>query len=232
VALNRLLLIVFPLIVFLTPNILRAETNFIFKGQIVDTANKPVAGAEVYVFDSANIKRPADFISNRTSGDGFFMVEAPPGQYWTMAIMRISGATFGPLGKNDKHSGEPIEIDSGGKNELIKDFTVMNLQEAAWLNKKRSETVIKISGRIIDENGIPVEMAYALADDLKFADMPKYLSIWTDFNGNYELYLPKGKYFMGASRDFPVKSDYRFTKELDLVDDKEGIDLIIGTPEK
>lgn len=205
-----------------------AAENFVFKGQIVDTANKPVVGAEVYVFNSANVKRPADFISNRTGGDGYFRVELPPGHYWTMAIMRVSGASYGPLGKDDKHSGETIEIDSAGKTEFIKDFTVMDLREAARANQKRSETVIKISGRILNNEGLPVEMAYALADpQRKFGEMPLYLSLWTGAEGRYVLFLPKGKFFIGASKDFPPKSDYSLTKEVDFTRDTAGVDLIV-----
>jgi len=70
-----LILIIFML--FLAPlRLTTAAENFVFRGQIVDTANNPVAGAEVYVFDSANVKRPADFISNRTGADGYFRVES------------------------------------------------------------------------------------------------------------------------------------------------------------
>lgn len=211
-----------------TPTQALAEENFVFRGQIVDTANNPVAGAEVYVFDSANIKRPADFISNRTSADGYFRVEIPPGHYWTMAIMRVSGASFGPLGKDDKHSGEPVEIDSAGKNEFSKDFTVMDLREAARANQKRSETVIKISGRILNDAGLPVKMAYVLADQRqKFGALPQYLSIWTEADGRYVLFLPKGKFFIGASKDFPPESDYSVTKEVNFVNDTEGVDLIV-----
>ncbi len=205
-----------------------AAENFVFRGQIVDTANKPVGGAEVYVFNSADVKRPADFISNRTGADGYFRVELPPGHYWTMAIMRVSGASFGPLGKDDKHSGETIEIDSAGKKELSKDFTIMDLREAARANQKRSETVIKISGRILNPDGLPVEMAYVLADpQRKFGEIPQYLSIWTGAEGRYVLFLPKGKFFIGASKDFPPNSDYFFTKEVDFARDTAGVDLIV-----
>jgi hypothetical protein len=227
---SRLLITVFFFLLLWAPAGVLAEEDFVFRGQIVDTANKPVVGAEVYVFDSAKVKRPADFISNRTGDDGYFRVELPPGHYWTMAIMRVSGASFGPLGKDDKHSGEPIEIDSAGKTELSKDFTVMDLREAARANQKRSETVIKISGRILKDDGLPVEMAYVLADSQrKFGEMPQYLSTWTEMDGRYVLFLPKGKFFIGASKDFPPESDYLLPKEVDFVSDTEGVDLIVSS---
>jgi hypothetical protein len=228
---NRLLAIFVAVIPWFAAASLSAGENSVFRGQVVDTANQPVSGAEVYVFDSANVKRPADFISNRTGRDGYFRVELPPGHYWTMAIMRTNGASFGPLGKDDKHSGEPFEIDSAGEKEVIKDFTVMDLREAARVNQKRSESVVRISGRILDDNGRPVEMGYVLADaHRKFSGMPRYFSIWTDANGRYQLFLPKGELFIGAARDFPPKSDYVNLKKVAFFEDTEGVDLIVGTP--
>lgn len=227
---KRLSLTAFLFFLLWLPTPIMAAENLVFRGQIVDTANKPVAGAEVYVFDSNNVKRPADFVSNRTGNDGYFRVEVVPGRYWAMAIMRTSGASFGPLGKDDKHSGEPIEIDVAG-HEFIADFTVMDLREAARANQKRSETVVKISGHIRDEDGLPVEMAYALADQHRqFGDMPQYLSVWTGIDGRYVLFVPQGKFFIGASKDFPPPSDYTLTKEVDFKSDTADVDLIVVNP--
>lgn len=222
----RLFLII--LFVLLTPFRAGAAGNFVFKGQIVDTANKPVAGAEVYVFNSSNVKRPADFISNRTGNDGNFQVEIPPGHYWTMAILRVNGASFGPLGKDDKHSGEPTEIDSAARDELINDFTVMDLREAARANQKRSETTVRISGRIVNDDGLPVEMAYVMADrQQKFVDLPQYFSTWTDVDGSYVIFLPQGDYFLGASKDFPPDNDYCLPTAENFPADADNIDLVI-----
>ncbi len=207
---------------------LRAGENFVFRGRIVDTANEPVSGAEVYVFDSANVKRPADFISNRTGNDGYYRVELPAGHYRTMAIKRISAAKFGPLGKDDKHSGDPFEIDSAGTKEVIKDFTVMDLREAARAAQKRSDSVVRISGRVVDDSGRPLGMAYGMADPLrKFSGMPHYFSIWTEEDGSYVLFLPKGKLFIGAARDFPPERAYIDLQEVEFTEDTEGVDLIV-----
>jgi hypothetical protein len=225
---RRALLSVLFLFTLSLPVATRAGDNFVFRGRIVDSANKPVAGAEVYVFNSANVKRPADFISNRTGSDGYFRVEMMPGHYWAMAIMRVGGAGFGPLGRDDKHSGEPIEMDSAGKNEFVKDFTVMDLREAARANQKRAETVVRISGTILDEAGLPVEMAYVLVDpQRKFGEMPRYLSTWTGADGRYVLYLPQGKFFIGASRDFPPASDYSLARQIDFAGEADGVDLVV-----
>ena len=223
----RLLLILFSFILLL-PGTTAAAKNFIFRGQIVDTANQPVHGAEVYVFDSNNIKRPADFISNRTANDGYFLVELPLGNYWTLAIMRQSGAKFGPLGKDDKHSGEPIEIRPPDKGEVIQDFTIMDLQEAARSNQKRSEKVVKITGHVLDKNGNPAALTYVMADtNQRFGRMPRYLSTWTTASGSYTIFLPMGSYFLGASKDFPPNNDYILGKKFVFEQDTSNVDLIV-----
>jgi hypothetical protein len=226
---RRILLIVLFVFMAWPPGPGRAGDNVVFRGQIVDTANRPVAGAEVYVFNSANVKRPADFISNRTGSDGYFRVEMTPGHYWAMAIMRTSGASFGPLGRDDRHSGEPIELNAVGIKEFGQDFTVMDLREAARANQKRSEAVVRISGTVLDETGQPVAMAYVLGDpQRKFGEMPRYLSTWTGADGRYELYLPQGKFFIGASRDFPPESDYTLERQVDFAGEADGVDLAVA----
>ncbi len=205
-----------------------ASGNSLFSGQIVDTANRPVSGAEVYIFDSPNVKRPADFISNKTLKDGLFRVELPLSRYWIIAIERKSGKTFGPLGVNDRHSGEPIEINLTDPKEVSRDFTVMDLKEAARLNQKRGETIIKITGKILNANGIPVKMAYVMADSHKrFGNLPQYISTWTEADGRYVIYLPKGKFFVGAATDFPPVDDYILHEEAVFNTDTDGVNLII-----
>jgi hypothetical protein len=226
---GRLLLISLTLIFLLGPATAGAADNFLFRGQIVDTANRPVSGAEVYVFDSGSIKRPADFISNRTVEDGNFRVELPPGKYWALAIMRHSGATFGPLGKEDKHSGEPIEIGTPDKDEIRHNFTIMDLQEAARANQKRNETMVKVTGHVLDRNGTPTAMAYVMADSRQhFGRMPRYLSTWTGTDGSYTIFLPIGKFFLGATKDFPPHSDYILVKENAFEQDTAGLDLTVN----
>ena len=221
-------LILFPVIFLLFAGIATGSDNFLLTGQIVDTANRPISGAEVYVFDSTKIKRPADFISNRTTENGYYKVELPRGRYWAVAIMRQSGSKFGPLGRNDKHSGEPVEIISSEKPTITHDFMVMDLQEAAKINQKRNETIVRITGQVLDKNGNPTSMAYVMADlHQQFGRMPRYLSTWTDDDGNYVLFLPAGKYFIGASKDFPPNSDYILQDNIAIDSDTTSIDLVV-----
>jgi hypothetical protein len=200
----------------------------ILEGKILDIFEEPIRNAEVYVFDSPDVKRPADFISNRTIEDGRYSVKIPSGNYWAVAIFRESGARFGPLGSNDKHSGDSvaIEIAAGGSRSM--DFTVMNLREAAMKHKKRSEELIKVTGRIVNKSGAPVQMAYAMAHKMQqFGNLPDYISAWTDEQGVYTLYLPPGRYFLGASVGFPPKNGYNLYVDQQFVGDTEKIDLVV-----
>jgi len=76
---------------------------------------QPVAGAEVYLYDSKQVKRPADFISPKTKTDGSYKLTVPAGVYWAVAILRRTGPSFGPLQVGDKHSGEPLVLDLKNK---------------------------------------------------------------------------------------------------------------------
>ena len=48
------------------PYLYAGQTGFL-EGRILDISEQPVKSAEIYVFDSPDVKRPADFISNRTA---------------------------------------------------------------------------------------------------------------------------------------------------------------------
>ena len=79
-----------------------------------------------------------------------------------VSVFRKSGKKIGPLELGDKHSGEAVELDVGPGEDLDLDFSVMDLREAAKAGQKRNETLVKLSGRIIDKKGRPVAMALAL----------------------------------------------------------------------
>ena len=211
----------------LLPFLYAGQAGFL-EGRILDISEEPVRNAEVYVFDSPDVKRPADFISNRTTEDGRYSVKVPSGNYWAVAIFRESGERFGPLGSNDKHSGDPVtlEIAAGGLRSM--DFKVMNLREAARKHQKRNEELIKVKGRIVNKSGAPVQMAYAMAHKMEqFGTLPDYLTACTGEHGDYTLYLPHGRYYIGASVGFPPKNGYNLYLEQQFIEDTDKVDLEI-----
>jgi len=214
------------LLAMLLPSAVDAAGPLLLKGRVLDGNGQPVGGAEVYVFNSANIKRPADFISERTGSDGLFQMALPPGRYWTMAIQRQGTARVGPLGAADRFSGAPLLFEGGADKQVFNDFTITSLKEAALRTHKRSEELIRVTGRILDTAGKPVTGAYAMADSASTGKLPLYLSTWTEADGAYTLFLPRGKIFLGVSRVFPPDSDYHLERSADFNDDAVGEDLV------
>ena len=216
-------------ILWLLPVGVVAAGQLLLKGVVLDGAGQPVGGAEVYVFDSANVKRPADFISEKTGGDGSFHLALPPGRYWTMAVRRQGESRLGPLGPNDLFSGAPLAFEGAADKQITSDFTVMTLKDAALRSHKRNEDLVKVAGRIVDPAGNPVAGAYAMADLARKGELPLYLSTWTEADGGYTLFLPKGEVFLGVSHKFPPGNDYLLDRKAEFHEDTVGVDLV--TPE-
>ncbi len=201
----------------------------VLRGKIIDVKDTPVTGADVYIYDSKNVKRPADYISNKTGVDGTYSVAVPEGRYWAVARQRTDNAKFGPLSPGDKHSGDPeiIEISSG--QDLAKNFIVADIREAALLSTKKREDYTRINGRIIDEKGKPVALAYAIANSRKtYSEIPEHVSTWTNVDGQFSLYLPKGDFFLGASKHFPPEQDCVLNLKVTSETVKKNIDIIIN----
>ncbi len=204
---------------------IRSEESALLKGKVFDIKAMPVEGAEIFIYDSPDVRRPADFISARTGKDGSFQMDLPAGIYWAVARLR-SGEQYGPLMPGDKHSGEPIEIELAPGEELENDFTVVDIRETARLKRKTREDYIKIKGRVLDNHNNPVEKIYIIANKNKERPgIPDYLSAWTDDTGHYTLYVPRGKYYIGYATSFPPNQDYRIYSE--AVFDADEIDFVI-----
>jgi hypothetical protein len=205
--------------------------NATLTGLIRDVGGKPVEGAEVFIYSSAEVRRTADFISSPSDTEGRYTISLPAGTYWCVARWRKGGSRFGPLMPGDKHSGDPLEIDVT-RSASRADFTVADLKEAAGLIKKKTrEDYVKITGRILDRDGKPAQGVYAIASTTgSISEIPDYLSPWTDEAGTYALYLPRGKYYLGFSDRFPPDSRAAFTREVLLQGDKDDLDIIV--PEK
>ncbi|MBI4826976.1 MAG: carboxypeptidase regulatory-like domain-containing protein [Nitrospirae bacterium] len=203
-----------------------AVETTIFKGHVFDVEGDVVKGTEIFIYNSPDTRRPADFISGRTEEDGYFSITLPFGKYWAVARLRKDDK-YGPLLIGDKHSGEPVEIEVEAGKELVMNFTVVDIRDAGRLSKKTGEDYLRISGRIIAADGKPVKQVYAVANRTNPApDIPDFLSAWTDMYGRYTLYLPKGKYYIGYDDEFPMHS-YRVYKELIMESDKDNFDIVV-----
>jgi hypothetical protein len=225
---SSILILAAIILFFGIPPFLHSGQAGTLEGRIIDAAQEPMRNAEVYVFDSSDTKRPADFISNRTVEDGRYRVQLPAGNYWAVAIYRTGDARFGPLGPEDRHSGDPVAFEIAAEDSRSMNFVVMNLREAAKQHEKRNEDLIKVTGRVLDQSGDPVQMAYAIAHgQQQFGILPDHISAWTDDTGEYVLYLEPGKYFLGALVGFPPKKDYILYLDQQFTGDTGKVDLIV-----
>ena len=207
-----------------------AEDTDLLRGTVTDVNGKPVAGAEVTLYRGKNVKKPADFASPRTGPDGLYTVTAPPGHYWAVAMLRQGERRFGPLELGDKYSGEAVEVEIKAGAKARQDFVVMDLREAAQQHRKRNKDLVRLRGRILDRNGRPLALAYAVADrQPQFKELPAYLSAWTDASGDYILLLPPGKYYLAAQTGFPPAPELTLGQEVTLTADTDGVDLKTAT---
>lgn len=215
-------------VLVLPPATLLAAEPGVLQGRILDIDGGPVADGEVYIFDSPNVKRPADFISNRTGPDGSFRVQLPSGNYWGVAVLRRSGARFGPLAYGDKHSGDAAAFELGTGIRRHMDFVVVNLREAARRHKKKSADLVRVTGTIRDSAGRPAVMAYAMAHPMpQFGTLPAFISSWSEAGGSYTLYLEPGRYYLGAALGFPPQDGYNLLAVHQFTGDTAGVDLVL-----
>lgn len=208
-----------------------AEQKAVLKGRILDMEGKALKGASVFIYDSSETKRAVDLVSAQTGEDGFFRVALPSGRFWAIARIKAGGRYgLGPLMPGDKFSGEPMEIELAPGEERVVDFVVMDIMEFSRQKKKISSDYIRIKGRITDEKGQPVRMAYAFANmQEKSPKIPDYLSAWTDDEGQYTLYLPRGEYYVGYATAFPPDENYMTDRTVVAETDKAEIDIVIKT---
>lgn len=204
------------LLVLVSAGGVNAAETALLKAKIVDVAGKPVSGVKLFMYKTLNVRMPADFISPPSDNGGRVQAALPAGTYWAVARLKKDD-TFGPLMPGDRHSGEPLEIEVSVGKELLVDFVVADIQEIS--QKKRSSTtdVIKVNGRVLNKDGLPVANVYVFAHRTKeVLSLPDFISAWTDENGTYSLYLPAGaKYFLGSATQFPPVAKLSVVRELE-----------------
>lgn len=202
-----------------------AAQQFTLRGKVLDAAGQTVQGAEVFIYDTANTRRPADFITARTDRDGRYSIQLPEGRYWAVARVR-QGEKFGPLAAGAKHSGEPLIIEDSVDGTAEQDFVVADIREVAKGQRNPSEDFIRVTGRVLDKDGKPVNSAYVVAAKAQsVGSLPDYVSAWTDESGGYTLYLPVGSYYLGAAREYPPGPALKLASRLTVQPSK--IDIAI-----
>lgn len=206
------------------------EGKAVIRGKVSDVEGKAVEGAMVFVYDSPDVKRAANFISARTDKEGIYRMIVPAGRYWLIARTKNT-EDYGPLMLKDRHSGDPIETDLASDREAETDFVVADLMEAMKMKREERERPVKITGRIIDEKGSPVSGAYAIAHRKKeISRVPDYLSAWADSDGRFTMYIPRGRYYIGFAVAFPPGQNYSLNHEAGI-DADTTMDILRKTPE-
>ena len=198
-------------------------------GTVRDLTDAPVADAEVFIYSSTNVRRPADFISPKTDAHGAYRLQLPAGTYWAVARVR-KGERFGPLALDYRHSGEPVQVFVGDAPEVRLDFTVADLREEAQRRNKSLSELIPVRGRIVDASGKGVAHAYVFAAKVApTVAIPAFISPWSDESGNFTLQLPPGEFDLGATREFPPSAKPHQMRHLRVEKDKlpVAIDLTL-----
>ena len=203
----------------------------ILKAKVSDIDGRPLEGAKLFLYDSTNVRRPAQFISSLSDRAGRMQIVLPPGKYWVVARFKSDG-TYGPLLPGDKHSGEPLEVDLSSSG-LDVDFFVSDIREIGQKKRSSAAESWRLKGRVIDTHGAPVTGVFVFASITKeFNEFPDFISAWTGEDGRYELFLPQaGKYLVGVSRHFPLKPQAGILKPFEIefgkIDNARDIDLTV-----
>lgn len=184
------------------------------KVKIQNIDGKPAEGVKIFLYDSTNVRKPADFISAPSEKNGTVVATVPTGKYWAVARLK-KGTLYGPLMPGDKHSGDPVEIDCSDGPATEVSFVVADIREVGQKKRTNNADTIKVWGRVVDKEGTPIENAYVFAHSTKEIEyIPEYLSTWTDEHGNYTLHLPSGgSFFVGSATLFPPPSKPSMLKE-------------------
>jgi len=183
-----------------------ALDTFLLKAVVSDIDGRPMQGAKLFLYDSPNVRKPADFISSLSDRVGQLQIVLPPGKYWVVARFKADG-TYGPLMPGDKHSGEPLEVDLTGAGAEVA-FVVADIRELGQKKRAAATDALRVKGRVLDAQGTAVAQVFVFANRSgEFSELPDFMSPWTGADGNYELYLPPGSsYYLGVSRQLPLQN--------------------------
>lgn len=223
---SRWVKLVLALWLVTAPPAVSSEGNSTLSGRVIGVEGRAVEGALVFLYAAPDVRRSPEFTAGPTDRDGRYRVVVPPGRYLAVARVKMK-ESMGPLMPGDKHSGEPREVEVGPGRDVTMDFVVLDLKEALKTKRKDREGPVRISGRILDEKGLPVRGAYAVAyRPGKTGGLPDYLSAWTDGEGRFTLVVPRGLYSLGTATTFPSGDDLVTYGTFTADRDRAGLDII------
>lgn len=174
--------------------------NAVLTGVVRDLSGKAVEGAAVFVYDTPQTRRAPDFVSARTGQDGRYSMVLLGGQYW--AVARQHQGRTGPLPPDSRHSGEPVLVETAPGKDAKQDFTIATIREMATFSRKSRSDHFTLRGAVRAPDKSAVNSVTVVAYRAGSGrDLPDYLSPWTDEQGAFLLYLPAGRYCIGASSD-------------------------------
>ena len=220
--------------VFLPVSSLHAEKMPTIKSRVLDAGGNPVQGAYIFFYDSPDTKRAVDLVSPVTGKNGTCTKDVPPGVYWALARLKKEGDfDMGPLMIGDRVSGEPREIEVSPGEELELEFTILNLLETIRLKSQKRKDLSQVTGRIVDADGEAVPKAFVFANRHKQpVTMPYYFSAWTDDTGQFTIFLPDGRYYLGAETSFTDDRSYVADKEVKIEKDIDGFEIVLEKHEE
>ena len=205
-----------------------ASETHLLKAKVTDIEGRPLEGAKLFLYDSPVVRRPADFISSLSNRAGQVQVQLPPGKFWVVARYKVDGK-YGPLLPGDRHSGEPFEVDMTGQT-VEADFAVADIREIGQKKRAGATEAVRLTGRVLDAEGVPVLNSLVFANRSKdITELPDFVSAWTGNDGRFEVYVASDvTYYVGASRQFPIKFQEGSGRLIEIVCGKIDIAMDIN----
>lgn len=171
----------------------------------------PLADAFVYVYTRGDaLTGPAYGQVVRADEKGQFTLSLSAGTYWLAARKRNDGSRVGDPQAGDLNGVYPENplVLVAGEQKQLKPWSLETVSSAAKQRRleqgKFTATSTWLSGRVVDEDKMPVAGIYLFAyRDNRMIGKPNYISTPTTADGTFQIYLEDGgEYFVGARSTF------------------------------
>ncbi|MCF6177832.1 MAG: carboxypeptidase-like regulatory domain-containing protein [Geopsychrobacter sp.] len=171
---------------------------------------QPVVGAYVslYLDVAEDLKGQGYRLSAPTAEDGSFVFDGlPESDYYLVARKRQNRARVGPLASGDLlgvYAANPLLLKSGTTTQVELPLVTRKPSQGSVALPDRPGT-IRLSGRVVDEAGLPVEGVhfFAYRNSVIGHQRPVALSAETKADGSFELsFREAGLYYVGARQAY------------------------------